>query len=167
MKNKGKLNEFLEKFESKYENPWKSKGFSLWFMECFMSTENYSIRNVEIFFKEKSIVLHFFDEDFLIGLFVATRIICCPYDMDKDMLIIFNKHKIKIDNWKDRLNEVFIFNLLFQKISPTSSELNEIEFLTSETFIEFQKKSIYFIVDKDHDDFYYANLEIKKREKFL
>jgi len=74
-KGKGKLNQYLITFKSKYKNLWEKGGFNIVSCEAFVATDKYSVLDVDLIFQNNTVYIHFFKKDILLGCFIVVNII--------------------------------------------------------------------------------------------
>lgn len=158
----GILNNYLRKFDYKFQNPWASSGFFLFGGEGFIPVDDYRIGNVLLKFSNMRITIEFYDIDCVLGCAIPARIVGDNYSFDENLKISINGKALYLDK-SARFDNIKVFNII---LGESSAVFNTIVLeYTQKNAYEFNRRYIYFVVDEDHADTYYYDLEYSKRAK--
>jgi hypothetical protein len=131
-----------------------------------MFVSAYDVGQVSIVFNDMKMYIQFFSDDMLMGCVIAARAVSCPWGFDEGIAVTF-KGKSLISDFerKERFDEVAVFERIIKEVDSNENfyELC-IEFKKENTY-DFQKNNIYFIIDRDHEDDYFFELEASRRLK--
>ena len=156
------LEDFLRTFKSKYENPFFDKGFALVGEETYGRGYHFHrVGGITKVFGDKNLTISFKKREIILGSALSVYTLSDPYALS-EVRVRVNDTDLGI-TLEDSLDSIFFFNLLFNTIDVLDADNIKISVdFTDLKCLIYLKQVVYYIIDKDHLDSYYRDIELKR-----